>query len=97
MTDIKDDILQILKDALKETGTTIKKSAKEVAAYASMRAEHLSKEVGKPGFAMAVRVERDNVILFAGIKTAAGMEEANAKIMGVIQGLLAFGAKLLIA
>lgn len=94
---VKADVLLILKDALEETGVSLKKSAEEVALYTSERADNLAFAAAEPGFEYTVRAERDNVALFAGLEAADTLDAQEMRVVGVIQGLLVFAAKMLAA
>lgn len=97
MSEEKDDFKALLEDLLDEARVDLKKSADEVAEYAAARANHLATLVGLPGFEQAVRAERDNVALFAGLALAGQITAAQARVVGAIQGMLFMAAKVLAA
>lgn len=86
---------ELLKASLRETGTQLQTSLAEVTLYASERAAFLSTLVGQKGFHEAVIAERDNVALRAGIRVVQNADAHDARIVGIIQGALAIGAKAL--
>jgi len=83
---------RVLQDALRETGMQLKQSAVDVAVYAAGRAAHLTTIVGQPGFDEALRAERDNVVLFAGVSAVRTADAADQRIVGLIWGALAIAA-----
>jgi len=94
---LQNDFKELLEDALEETGVEVEKNLDEVSEYAAARAQHLSTIVGEPGFMQAVRAERDNVAIEAGLATVDTAEAVDARIRGVLQGALSIGAKFLAA
>lgn len=95
MTSVTHRFEQILEDAVRETGTSLRTSAHEVAVYAAERAAHLATIVDDPGFLEAVRAERDAVALRAGIAAVRAGDAADARIVGLLQGGLFWAASLL--
>lgn len=93
---MESEIEGLLRDAVAETGAHLQKTAAEVAEYAADRARHLSTLFGQPGFQEAVRAERDNVALYAGIRSLEEGEATDARLSGILQGALAMlaGASL---
>jgi len=92
---MKEQFLELITDTLEETGTTLQSSADSVAEYAAQRAAHLSTLVGQPGFMLAVRAERDNVMLYAAIQAGENATAADNRMMGLLQGALTLGAQAL--
>lgn len=93
-------MLALLKDVIDESGLElVSGGADEIAQYTSDRAAHLSLIVGQPGFEEAVRAERDNVMLMAASTIVRRGDAADAllreRLLGLVQGGLAIGAKLL--
>lgn len=95
MMNIAEELERLLKDAAKETGHDFKGKLLETTIYAAERTAYLSTLVGQPGFEEAVRAERDNVALKGGISTVAGADRADARLVGIIQGVLFLGARAL--
>ena len=97
MTNVADDFQALFEDAITETGVSLQVGATELAAYAAERSAHLATLVGDRGFSMAVRAERDAVALKAGIVAVRQGDQADARIVGIIQGGLSLAAKLIAA
>lgn len=95
--DIKDEFLALLKDAVDETGIELSETLERISDYAAQRAEHLALGVDEPGFASAVRAERDNVALFAGLAVAGDLDQVDGQLLGLIKGMLTLAAKILAA
>mgnify|MGYP005813222479 CR=1 FL=1 len=92
---MKDQFLDLINDALKESGTTLQSSSDSVAQYAADRAAHLSTLVGQPGFMEAVRAERDNVMLYGAMQAGEQASAADNQMMGLLHGALTLGAQAL--
>lgn len=84
--DIKDQLLDLLKQAAKEAGEEIDLDG--LGDYALERAEHLANCYGEPGFSEAVEAEADNVRLMAGIAAVEAGRVADAKLQGMVAGAL---------
>ena len=97
MTNVADDFRALFQDAIAETGVEIRVGLAELATYAAERSAHLATLVGDPGFSMAVAAERDAVALKAGIVAVRQADQADARLVGIIQGGLSFAAKLIAA
>lgn len=93
--DFETDFKKLLIDSLTETGLSLRAGLDSVAQYAAARATYLATLVGQPGFELAVRAERDSVAIFAGLVATQEARAADARVIGVIQGALLFGAKAL--
>lgn len=89
------DLSDLLKDAVNEIGVTIRAELAGVAAYAAERAAHLATIANEPGFELAVRAERDAVALRAGIGAVQQADAADARVVGIIHGVLLTGARAL--
>lgn len=87
------DLKSLFESAIAETGIDLQQSAHDVALYTSQRMAHLALIVGLPGYEEALVAERDNVALFAGISAVNSADAADQRIIGIIQGALAIGAK----
>lgn len=88
------EIKNLLDSALAETKVDLQKDTTAVAAYMANSLVRLAKAANEPGFAEAVKAERDSVALFAGIQAVGTADAADARIYGLIQGVLFAGAKL---
>lgn len=89
------EFVRLIEDAVKETGVELTQTAAHVAAYMNERAIHLASISGQPGFDQALRAERNNVALRAGISVAHNADQADARMLGLFQGLLGMGAAAL--
>ncbi len=78
----------LLRDALKETGVNLKISADELVRYTAEQAYRLSQAAGEPGFDKALLAARNAVALKAGLNATLQAEAADARIVGVISGVL---------
>ncbi len=79
---------ELLRSALEETGVSLKISTDELARYVAQQAATLLKAVGEPGFDKALIAARNAVALKAGLNATLEAEAADARIVGVIQGVL---------
>lgn len=95
MSDVTEDIRTLLDDAVSETDRSLAQSTANVAGYAAERAAHLERAVGQPGFAEAVRAERDAVALYAGLAAVGEADAVDDHLLGIVQGALALGARAL--
>ncbi len=92
---IVEDFIALLKQHAAEVGQELKGDLEAVKAYAAERMAHLSAIVGQPGFAMALRAERDNVGLKAVSAAVARADAVDARVLSLIEGALAIGARAL--
>ena len=97
MPQISQHILSLLENALAEfdLGGFSTGSVDRVAEYAAGRSAHLATLVDDPGFEYAVRAERDAVALFAGLETVASADAFDARMVGLIHGILGIAARAL--
>lgn len=86
----------LLKSAVEETGARLKATPRAIALYMSERALHLSTISHEPGFDQAVRAERNNVAMRAGIETHAQASAIDFQLLGLIQGALRVAAVALV-
>ena len=89
------DIKEIIKEQLKSLGKELQMGTHDAAVFLEQRARHLSTLVGDPNFQDAVIVERDNCALKLGILMTDAADAADARAVGIIQGVLSVGAALL--
>lgn len=82
-----------LAEAVAATGASLARSALEVAEYGLRRAAHVSTLAGGPGFQEALVHETNAAALFAGIKAVEEGRAADARLWGLLHGVLMFGAK----
>jgi len=92
---VRDDIQTLLSDFLKETGASFKDGSDNVAKYAAGRVLHLRNIVGQPGFLLAVRAERDSVMVFAGVRAVADAAHTEERLRGLLQGALMLAVRVL--
>jgi hypothetical protein len=85
---VRDSVKKAFAAALDATGASMEKSGQEVVAYAQTRSAHLVAAAGEPGFGEAVLAEAQAVALFAGIRAVAEGDAADARVRGLILGLL---------
>lgn len=90
---LKDDFEKLFSSVVE--GTSI--SAAKVAAYAADQAASLAGLVDDPGYHEAVIAARDNVALQAGITASQQADATDSRILGVLEGALFMGAKVLVA
>lgn len=95
--DLKRNMRHLLRDALNETGLELSTSFDEVAAYSIERAAHLATITNDHGFDKALRAERNNVCMMAGLNVADSANALDQRIIGIIQGALAIAARALMA
>lgn len=92
---IGQDFIDLLKRNAAEVGLELKGDLQAIADYAAARAQHLSESVGEPGFDEALVAERDNVILFSASTAIDRADAVDARILGLVEGALAMGARAL--
>jgi hypothetical protein len=87
--------LNELKAVIEEARVSAGAAADEVAKYARERGRHLAAILasGEPGFPEALKAERDNVALKAGISLA---QESDKFALGAVQAILSFLARVLV-
>ena len=92
---IEVDIRKLWEDALAETGRSFQTASADVAKYAAERAAVLAQAVREPGFEEAVRAERNALLHKLEIEAIDEADATDARLIGLLQGTLAFGARLL--
>lgn len=90
--DTQNTFKELLEAAVKETGAKLKEKPALLASYMAERAAHLSTIAHEPGFEKAVRAERNNVALRAGIEAHNSASMIDWQIIGLIQGALRVAA-----
>lgn len=78
----------LLRDALNSTGVNLQRSADEVVRYAAQQGAILSLAAGEPGFDKAMTAATNAVALFAGLNATLEAEAADARLVGIITGVL---------
>ena len=82
------NIEELLRDALEETGATLAVSADEAVRMVAIEGARLTAASMEPGFNMVLRASRDNVALQLGISASLEASATEARIVGVLQGVL---------
>jgi len=95
MTSATNDFMDLLGSALKETGKELEASLDDVRQYASEQLAQLALAVGEPGYERAVIAARDNVLMRMGLRAVDSADASDQRIIGIVQGGLFFGAKVL--
>ncbi len=83
-----------LLQALKDQGLEFRDQGRALQTFAAQRAAHLAALVGQPGFEQAVRAEADSVALEAAKHAVRAGDATDARIAGIIQGVLSIGLRL---
>lgn len=78
----------LLLDALKETGVSLRISTNELLEYTAEIGAKLALAAGEPGFEKALIAARNAVALKAGLNATLEAEAADARVVGVISGVL---------
>lgn len=94
---LKNELTALLVDQAKAAGKELKADLESVRAYAAARLAHLVTCVGQPGYQEALIAEANNVAMEAAITAIDQAEAADARLVGIVQGVLAVGAKVLAA
>ena len=93
--DIGHELGELFASFSAEMGAELRFNSTEVADYAAQRAAFLSTLVGQPGYQEAVIAERDNVALKMGTSAVSTATAADARLLGIVQGVLGLGARAL--
>lgn len=83
---MKDQLKQLLSDALSETGADLSASGQAIAQLTAIRAAELSVLVGQPGYDQAVVAARDEIALAAGLESVSNADAATSRVLSLIQG-----------
>lgn len=90
-----DEFMELIEDNIRETGRELKISGADLRELAGAQMAQLALAAGEPGYGRAVIAARDNVALAIGLEAVARADSIDSKLLGVIQGGLYFGAKVL--
>jgi len=90
--DPKQAFLDLLDEAIAETGMDLEDRKQEVADYAAERSLHLSTIAAEPGFEQALRAERNSVALRAGLAVDDAASAHDQRVFGMIAGALRIAA-----
>ena len=89
------DIGTLLLNAARETGVDLRRSAADVTVYVAGRTAHLATIAGQPGFHEALIAEADSVAIYAGINAVSTADDADKRLLGIIEGALMVGVSAL--
>ena len=89
------DIGTLLEAAAQEVGLDLQRSAAEVATYIAGRTAHLSTIVEQAGFHEALIAEADSVAIYAGVNAVSAADDADRRLIGIIEGFLMAGVQAL--
>jgi hypothetical protein len=78
----------LLRQAIGETGVNLQRSADEVIRYTAQQGAVLSLAAGEPGFGKAMTAATNAVALYAGLNATLEAEAADARLVGIITGVL---------
>lgn len=92
---ISREFVDLLRRNAVEAGKELASDIDSVRVYAAERLTHLSRIVGEPGFEEALAAERDAVALRAAGHAINRADAFDARILGVVEGTLALGARVL--
>ena len=87
------DILDLLQSAIAETGADMGDDLDALRTLAAEKMAQLALGVGQAGFQEAVIAARDSIALRFAINVTMSADATDARIVGIIQGVLAIGAR----
>lgn len=93
---IGEDILAELRKQAKETGVHFESAIDDVADFIAMKADELSRAVGKPGFDEALIAARDSVLLKAAGRAVIEGDRFDDILRATARSALAIVARLLV-
>ena len=93
LKEIGQDFVDLAISQAKDAGLALRDDLEAVRIYAAERLAHLASCVGQPGYAEAVSIEANNVAMQAAIKSIDAADEVDARIIALLSGALAVGAK----
>ena len=96
LTEIARDVQALLQGSLRELQADLQVDLADLATYTAQRTAHLSTIVGLPGFEEAVIAERDAIALRAGINAVNAADKVDARLIGLLHGVLFLGARLVV-
>lgn len=88
-----DQAQKLLADAVAATGASLKRTALEVAEYGLRRSAHMAALVGGPAYQEALVHETNAAAQFAGVAAVGEGDAADARLWGLLHGVLLFGAQ----
>lgn len=93
--DLKEQIMNLLRDESIAARDDLMAASEKVAEYAAEQAEQLAEIIGEEGFELAVIAARDNVLMQAGVNLVAQADASDARFVGLLQGAISLGARAL--
>lgn len=97
LAEVNADIRTLLEEAVNGMRKDLRGGVETLVTYTAARTAYLSTLVGKKGFEQAVIIERDNVAIRCAIEVGRNASGADQRLIGIIQAVLLFGAKRLVA
>ena len=89
------ELEDLLKNTAKEFGKDLNVEFKDLRAYTAARTLHLASIIDQPGFLLAVKAERDNVLLKFALAAVDSADAFDQRVMGIVTGVLSIGARAL--
>ena len=90
----KNQLGVVLEDALRDAGVDLQKTGAALREYVAERMLHLATITGEPGYAEALQAEGQAVVLFAANRAIDAADAMDARVLGIVEGLLRAGARL---
>lgn len=87
----------LLGDVVDETKVDLKETKADVAQYMHARSLHLAGVVNDPGFSRALRAERNNVVMYAGLQIGDDVDSLQERVVGAIGAAMRIAASVLLA
>jgi len=94
---LKEELSNLLKGVMEDTGKALKKSSKEIAQMTVDQAKLLAGLRDSPDFDFMVKVIKNNIAMQAGLAAVAEADAVDARIHGVIETTLSIASKALLA
>ena len=97
---VADELARVLTDAAREEGRDLQVDAQAVRAVIAASVERLAASVGQSGYRDAVIAERDAVALAAAVVAVVAVDAGDAadrRLLGIIEGALTVGARMVLA
>lgn len=91
------EIGKLFEDSVRGLGVDLRKAGRDLQLYVAGRVAHLATLVGQAGYQEAVEAEARNVALEAAISAVTQADATDQRIVGIIQGVLSYGAVALAA
>lgn len=89
---LREHFENMIRDELAEVSYDFRRGSAAIAAYMAERAEHLANSVDEPGFAWQVKIERNNVLLFAGLSASRRIAGIQQRLFGLLDAALRIGS-----